>query len=179
MRRSKPAPCDVCRKGLVSNPIFSASLTPIDPVFWNKATQWKQARTGISREQGSYDSPDAEALRNFRRAIYAGDVDSAKRLYLRLLDYGYTAQRFEAGIKASGPLAELSTKDGSRKALVDGLSPYDRKMLDKAQVYELRMSSLKMDARRIFPIEIRGYPAATKKMAERYIQDHRTADLEA
>lgn len=153
-----------------------------DPEQWayyyirDKSTQWKQAKTGVSREQGSYDSPDAEALRNFRRAIYAGDVDAAKRLYLRLLDYGYTAQRFEAGIKASEPLAGLSTKDGSRKAFVDGLSPYDRKMLDKAQVYELRMSSMKLDARRIFPMEIKGYPAATRRLIESF-QDNPREDL--
>ena len=79
-----------------------------DPEQWayyyirDKATQWKQARHGVSREHGSYDSPDAEALRNFRRSIYAGDVEAAKRLYVRLLGYGYTAQRFEQGIKASG-----------------------------------------------------------------------------
>ena len=155
-----------------------------DPEQWayyyirDKATQWKQAKTGVSREQGSYDSPDAEALRNFRRAIYAGDVDASRRLYLRLLDYGYTAQRFEAGIKASEPLAELSTKDGSRRAFVDGLSPYERKMLDKAQVYELRMSSLKLDARRIFPMEIKGYPAATRKMVERFKDQPRNEVLE-
>jgi hypothetical protein len=145
-----------------------------DPEQWayyyirDKATQWKQAKTGVSREQGGYDSPDAEALRNFRRSIYAGDVEAAKRLYVRLLGYGYTAQRFEQGIKASEPLAELSAKDGSRKAFVDGLSPYDRRMLDKAQAYETRLSSLKVDARRLFPMEIKGFPAATERMIQEF-----------
>jgi hypothetical protein len=144
-----------------------------DPEQWayyyirDKATQWKQAKTGVSREQGGYDSPDAEALRNFRRSIYAGDVEAAKRLYVRLLGYGYTAQRFEQGIKASEPLAGLSAKDGSRKAFVDGLSPYDRRMLDKAQAYETRLSSLKVDARRLFPVEIKGFPSATLIQSER------------
>jgi hypothetical protein len=153
-----------------------------DPERWayyyirDKATQWKQAKTGVSREQGGYDSPDAEALRNFRRSIYAGDVEAAKRLYVRLLGYGYTAQRFEQGIKASEPLGDLSTKDGSRKAFVDGLSPYDRKMLDKAQIYEMRLSRLKLDARRIFPIEIQGVSAATKKVIQMY-QDRPRDDL--
>ncbi len=132
------------------------------------ATQWKQAKTGVSREQGGYDSPDAEALRNFRRSIYAGDVEATKRLYVRLLGYGYTAQRFEQGIKASEPLSELSAKDGSRKAFVDSLTPYDRKMLEKAQVYEMRLSRLKLDARKIFPIEIQGVPAATRKVIQMY-----------
>ena len=150
-----------------------------DPEQWayyyirDKATLWKQAKTGVSREQGGYDSPDAEALRNFRRSIYAGDVEAAKRLYVRLLGYGYTAQRFEQGIKASEPLGELSAKDGSRKAFVDSLSTYDRKMLDKAQIYDLRLSKLKLDARRIFPTEIKGYPAATKKLIERFADDPR------
>lgn len=156
-----------------------------DPEQWayyyirDKATQWKQAKTGISREQGGYDSPDAEALRNFRRSIYAGDVDAAKRLYLRLLAYGYTAQRFEQGIKSSEPLAELSAKDGLRKAFLDALSPYDRRMLDKAERYSERMSSLKLDARRIFPMEIKGYPAATKKLVERFQSDPKNAFLES
>jgi hypothetical protein len=145
-----------------------------DPEQWayyyirDKTTQWKQAKTGVSREQGGYDSPDAEALRNFRRSIYAGDVEAAKRLYVRLLGYGYTAQRFEQGIKASEPLAELSAKDGSRKAFFDGLSPYDRRMLDKAQAYETRLSSLKVDARRLFPMEIKGFPAATQRLIRDY-----------
>lgn len=113
-------------------------------------------------------------VRNFRRSIYAGDVDAAKRLYLRLLAYGYTAQRFEQGIKSSEPLAELSAKDGSRKAFLDALSPYDRRMLDKAERYSERMSSLKLDARRIFPAEIKGFPTATKKMIEQFRVDPRT-----
>lgn len=151
-----------------------------DPEQWayyyirDKATQWKQAKTGISREQGGYDSPDAEALRNFRRSIYAGDVDAAKRLYLRLLAYGYTAQRFEQGIKSSEPLAELSAKDGSRKAFLDALSHYDRRMLDKAERYSERMSSLKLDARRIFPMEIKGFQTATRKMIEQFKANPRT-----
>jgi hypothetical protein len=154
-----------------------------DPEQWayyyirDKATQWKQAKTGISREQAGYDSPDAEALRNFRRSIYAGDVDAAKRLYLRLLAYGYTAQRFEQGIKSSEPLAELSAKDGSRKAFLDDLSPYDRRMLDKAERYSARMSSLKLDARRIFPLEIKGYPLASKLLRERFLDDPREGVL--
>ena len=105
---------------------------------------------------------------NLHKSIYAGDVEAAKRLYVRLLGYGYTAQRFEQGIKASEPLAELSAKDGSRKAFLDGLSPYDRRMLEKAQAYEARLSMLKVDARRLFPMEIKGFPAATQKMKQLY-----------
>jgi hypothetical protein len=44
-------------------------------------------------------------------------------------------------------------------------------MLDKAQVYEMRLSRLKLDARRIFPTEIQGVPAATRKVIQMY-QEH-------
>ena len=146
---------------------------------FGKNTRFKSHSQGGSGLTPYSAPPDAEALRNFRRSIYAGDVDAAKRLYLRLLAYGYTAQRFEQGIKSSEPLAELSAKDGSRKAFLDALSPYDRRMLDKAERYSERMSSLKMDARRIFPVEVRGFPAATKKMQDRFTNEPRSSDLEA
>ncbi len=94
---------------------------------------------------------------NLHKSIYAGDVEAAKRLYVRLLGYGYTAQRFEQGIKASEPLAELSAKDGSRKAFLDGLSPYDRRMLEKAQAYEARLSTLKVEIPHLFPMEIKDF----------------------
>ncbi len=92
--------------------------------------------------------------------------------------YGYTAQRFEQGIKASEPLAELSAKDGSRKAFLDGLSPYDRRMLENAQAYEARLSRLKLDARRIFPVEIPGVPAATRRMIQIYRESPRLNALD-
>jgi hypothetical protein len=41
-------------------------------------------------------------------------------------------------------------------------------MLEKAQAYEARLSTLKVDARRLFPIEIRGFPAATQQMIKAY-----------
>jgi hypothetical protein len=84
----------------------------------------------------------------------------------------------EQGIKASEPLAELSAKDGSRKAFIDGLSPYDRKMLDKAQAYESRLSALKLDARRLFPIEIKGHLAATQRLIKMYQENPRVQYIE-
>jgi hypothetical protein len=41
-------------------------------------------------------------------------------------------------------------------------------MLDKAERYSGRMSSLKLDARRLFPIEIKGFPVATRRAIEMY-----------
>ncbi len=115
---------------------------------------------------------------NLHKSIYAGDVEAAKRLFVRLLGYGYTAQLFEQGIKASEPLAELSSKDGSRKDFVDGLSPYNRRMLDKAQAYETRLSSLKLDARRLFPADIKGFPAATDRMIRIFKENPKSEYLE-
>jgi hypothetical protein len=60
----------------------------------------------------------------------------------------------------------------------DGLSPYDRRMLDKARAYETRLSSLKVDARRLFPMEIRGFPAATKKLLDRLRENPRVKIIE-
>ena len=74
-------------------------------------------------------------------------------------------------------MAELSSRDGSRKAFLDALSPYDRRMLDKAERYSERMTSLKLDARRIIPMEIKGYPAATKTLVEGFRQAPRGVEL--
>jgi len=117
-------------------------------------------------------------VRNFRRSIYAGDVDAAKRLYLRLLAYGYTAQRFEQGIKSSEPLAELSAKDGSRKAFLDALSPYDHRMLDKAERYSERIYSLRADSAKLFPPEIPNNPVATERLIQIYQNRPRDGNLE-
>ena len=54
----------------------------------------------------------------------------------------------------------MSASDGSKTAFVDGLSPYDWRILDKARVYEIRLPALKVDAHRIFTIESRGFPTA-------------------
>ncbi len=48
-----------------------------------------------------------------------------------------------------------------------------------ARVAHGLMSSLKLDARRIFPMEIKGYPAATKKLVERFQSDPKNAFLES
>jgi hypothetical protein len=51
-------------------------------------------------------------------------------------------------------------------------------MLDKARAYETRLSSLKVDARRLFPMEIRGFPAATKKLLDRLRENPRVKIIE-
>jgi hypothetical protein len=51
-------------------------------------------------------------------------------------------------------------------------------MLDKALVYEMRLSRLKLDSRRVFPSEISGFPAATKKSVELFQANPRVNLLE-
>jgi len=59
----------------------------------DKAADWNEKRTGKSRGQSDYNSPEMQVLRNYRRAIYRGDVKNAMRFYDRLLEFGYTAER--------------------------------------------------------------------------------------
>src|SRR5690606_8646486 len=83
-----------------------------DPEQWafyeikDKANDYLERLTGKKRSMG-YDAPDQQVLRNFRRAIYRGDVDKAQQFYLRLLDYGYTAERFTSSIRSQDPLSVL------------------------------------------------------------------------
>jgi hypothetical protein len=41
-------------------------------------------------------------------------------------------------------------------------------MLEKAQAYEARLSTLKVDARLLFAMEIKGFPAATQRLIQSY-----------
>jgi hypothetical protein len=47
-------------------------------------------------------------------------------------------------------------------------------MLEKAQAYEARLSGLRADARRLFPAEISGFPAATRRLVEQYQLEPKT-----
>jgi hypothetical protein len=51
-------------------------------------------------------------------------------------------------------------------------------MLEKAQAYEARLSMLKVDARRLFPMEIKGFPAATQRNIQGFRYEPRTSVLE-
>jgi hypothetical protein len=49
-------------------------------------------------------------------------------------------------------------------------------MLEKARAYETRLSSLKVDARRLFPMEIKGFPTATATLLEKFKNDPRSKE---
>jgi hypothetical protein len=130
-----------------------------DPESWafysikDKAAQFSRERTGQKRDS-AYDAPDQQVLRNFRRAIYQGDVEAAAKFYLRLLDYGYTAERFGASIRAQEPLAGLPKE--LRKPFVESLSPTERTQLDRAYAYWTRIGTMKGTERALFPRDATG-----------------------
>jgi hypothetical protein len=132
-----------------------------DPEAWafyaikDKAAEFEERMTGTKRES-SYDAPDQQVLRNFRRAIYKGDVEKAVQFYQRLLDYGYTADRFKQSIRAQEPLAGLPKENGLRAAFVASLTPDERRLLDRAQSYYTRINSQRGEERGLFPSERSG-----------------------
>jgi len=126
-----------------------------DPQQWayyasrEAAAEWKEAKTGKKFEFGSYDAPEAQALRNWRKAIYQGDVEAAVRLYERLLGYGYTAERLDASIRNQHPLSDLN-KQEEREYLAQ-LTPERKRQLDLALVYYGKISKLDHRERQLFP----------------------------
>ncbi|PAW75177.1 MAG: hypothetical protein B9S38_02505 [Verrucomicrobiia bacterium Tous-C4TDCM] len=148
-----------------------------DPDSWafyeikDRAQDFLQERTGRKRSS-DYDAPDQQVLRNFRRAIFRGDVEKAAQFYLRLLDYGYTAERFAASIRAQDPLAQLPKEDGTRRAFVDSLNPTDREILQRAYAYYTRINASQGREARLFPRAETG-----ERGLERYRLAPRTAEL--
>jgi hypothetical protein len=127
-----------------------------DPEAWafyeikDKASGFVEQRTGQKRDS-SYDAPDQQVLRNFRRAIYRGDVEAATQFYLRLLDYGYTAERFKASIRAQDPLSAVPKE--LRREFVDGLDTRDRAQLSRAYEFYQRMQGAQGREKALFPSE--------------------------
>jgi hypothetical protein len=127
-----------------------------DPEQWafyevkDKAAAFVEEKTGRKRAS-SYDAPDQQVLRNFRRAIYRGDVENAMKFYDRLLELGYTADRFKASIRAQEPLSELP-KD-MRREFMESLSPFERRQVERAFAFYLRMAENRGAENAIFPSE--------------------------
>ena len=105
-------------------------------------------------------------LRNFRRAIYRGDADKAVQFYQRLLDYGYTAERFQASIRSQDPLSALPKENGLRKQFVESLSPDDRAQLDRAYVFYQRMNASRGQERQLFPSQSSGINGQMRYQAQ-------------
>lgn len=142
-----------------------------DPEQWayyaikDKAADFEFAQIG-SRD-GAYDreAKDQQVLRNFRKAIYQGDLEAASKFYLRLLDYGYTAERFADSIRAQDPLSALAKKNHLRRDFIDQLDPIDTEMLRRAYAFYARMSGNRGMERRLFPSERTGEAGAAAYQA--------------
>lgn len=71
------------------------------------------------------------------------------RFYNRLLEYGYTASRLDASIRAADPLSELNEKQ--RKEYLSSLTPRQKAQLDMANKYYGRMKQLDHREKQLFP----------------------------
>lgn len=150
-----------------------------DPEQWayysvrDRAEAFLEERTGRKSGDFSSESPDQQVLRNFRRSIYQGNVENAVRFYNRLLDYGYTAERFAASIRSQDPLSTLPKKDGARQAFVDSLDEVGREELRRAYTYASRLTGARGSEKLLFP-SAKGGAAAL----ERFRQNPRSDRLE-
>jgi len=134
-----------------------------DPEQWayyearEDAADWKEAKTGKRSEFGNYTAPEALALRNFRKAIYRGDVANAERFYMRLIDFGYTAERLDASIRNQDPLSDLN--EDEREVYLATLTPKQKQELELANKYYQRIAALDGRESNLFPSEgMAAYP---------------------
>lgn len=145
-----------------------------DPEQWSyyeareDAAEWKEAKTGKRFEQGSYDAPEAQALRNFRKSIYRGDVASAERFYTRLLEFGYTAERLDASIRNQDPLSDLNQSE--RAVYLNTITPRQRQELALAQKYYGRMKALDNREKQLFPKKGQS-PNPNPQLLKRIVED--------
>jgi hypothetical protein len=141
-----------------------------DPESWafysikDKAAAYEERMTGRKEGATDFNAPDQQVLRNFRRAIYQGDVEAAARFYLRLLDLGYTSERFTASIRSQDPLSTLPKE--LRRPFVESLSETDRAQLDRAYQYYVRITASRGRERALFPSR-EWSPAAQERFTQR------------
>lgn len=126
-----------------------------DPEQWayyearEEAAEWKWQTYGKSKFRGGNEDQDAQVLRNFRRAIYRGDVAAAEQFYGRLLEFGYTAGRFDASIRAQHPLSDLNADQ--RAAYTAQLAARPRRELELAERYYARIAAFDKREKELFP----------------------------
>lgn len=137
-----------------------------------KAAEYEYQKTGKADGYAANNALDAQIVRQFRRAIYQGDVPTAMRMYQRLLDLGYTADRFESSIKSQEPLYGLPK--ALRAGFMAELNDYEKSQLARAYRYYLRIQEMEGAGRQLFPK--RGIP---ERARERFMQRDRSATLAA
>lgn len=141
-----------------------------DPQQWafyeikDKAAAFLEEKTGRTRSS-EFNAPDQQVLRNFRRAIYRADIPNAIKFYDRLVELGYTADRFKSSIRAQDPLSELPKE--LRGQFVEGLSRFERNQLTRAYEYYARMTENRGAERALFPSE-RATPSQRQRFQPRH-----------
>lgn len=127
-----------------------------DPEQWafyeikDKAATWLEEKTGVPRAPGSgYDAKHLQALRNFRKSIYRGDMANALRFYHVLIDYGYTAEQFQASIRSQDPLSEIPK--ALRSEFVAQLPAWEQAQLERAYRFYSKMATGKGTEKLLFP----------------------------
>ena len=111
-----------------------------------------EERTGQIRGDFDYYAPDQQALRSFRRAMFAADVPApAIRFYNRLLGLGYSQERFAQSIRANNPLHGL--KKELRQPFVDSLTEFEKGQLQRAMQFYSRIALSKGKEKELFPSE--------------------------
>jgi hypothetical protein len=127
-----------------------------DPEQWgyfatlDRVAAWQQAHGGTV-DFGVNNRGDAELLTMFRRAIRAADVPAAVGFYQKLLDAGYTAERFRASVQAADPLSTIHRPQ--RKQFYEQLSPAEKEDVANAYRYMQRMEVFKNHEKQLFPVE--------------------------
>ncbi|HWA07914.1 MAG TPA: JAB domain-containing protein [Opitutaceae bacterium] len=127
-----------------------------DPEQWgyyatlDRVAAWQQAHGGTV-DLGVNNKADAQVLGSFRKAIRAADIPAALSFYQKLLDAGYTAERFHASVMHADPMATIERK--SRREFYDSLSPAEKEDVDNAYRYMQRMEIFKNREKQLFPVE--------------------------
>ena len=146
-----------------------------DPEQWayyearEDASDWKEAKTGKRFEHGSYNAPEALALRNFRKSIYRGDVANAERFYNRLIQFGYTAERLDASIRNQHPLSNLNAAE--RAEYTRTLTPRQQLELELANKYYSRLKALDQRERLLFKSKQVPNRAPNPELLRRIVED--------
>ena len=126
-----------------------------DPEQWayfevkEDAADWKEAKTGDRNDGGDHNSKASQAVRNFRKSIYHGDVANAERFYNRLIELGYTAERLDASIRNQDPLSALSID--LRKEYTASLTERQKQELALANRYYAKIKAMDRREKQLFP----------------------------
>ena len=152
-----------------------------DPLQWSyfevreDASEWKLRTKGKKRDGGDYTSPEAQALRNFRKAIYRGDAANAEKFYTRLLEFGYTQERLESSIRSQHPLNDLNAEE--RTEYLKTLTAKQQAELKMAMTYYESMLELKSGKSRskdLFPRNsATGKPTPKTELLKRLVEEQK------